>query len=79
MRCREEDQERISQLLGQMEALETELRDTRLQLDLLEAEVDRLDKVLLRKDEQIDRLQQGKSRVSHGDMGVGGGGEQVHP
>ena len=76
MRCREEDQERISQLLGQMEALETELRDTRLQLDLLEAEVDRLDKVLLRKDEQIDRLQQGKSRVSHGGMvGREGGGE----
>ena len=35
--------------------------------------------MLLRKDEQIDRLQQGNSRVSHGGMGVGGGGgEQVH-
>ena len=32
--------------------------------------------MLLRKDEQIDRLQQGKSRVSHGGMvGREGGGE----
>ena len=30
--------------------------------------------MLLRKDEQIDRLQQGKSRVSHGGM-VGREGE----
>ncbi|XP_054749327.2 uncharacterized protein LOC129254821 isoform X1 [Lytechinus pictus] len=62
-RGRQEDQERIAQLEGHAEALERELKDTRLQVDLLEAEIERLDKVLLRKDEQIDRLHQGRKRI----------------
>ncbi|XP_030847827.1 uncharacterized protein LOC105445471 isoform X1 [Strongylocentrotus purpuratus] len=60
---RQEDQERIGQLEGHAEALERELKDTRLQVDLLEAEIESLDKVLLRKDEQIDRLHQGRKRM----------------